>query len=717
MRETSLQRFLRTARSSQYRYVIYPIVLLGISAFYLLRWPIVAGDTDLWYHLTSGKYLFEHHAIPPNSFFSFISPPRDWVDYFWGFQALVYQIYTHFDYQGLVVFRAVMYLATVALIYAYLLKGERGRPSRWYFTVLGAMYFIILLSRDTLVRPHLFTYLLTVVFLYVLEFHSTRAFILLPLSLLWCNVHGLTYPVMLLISSAYVLEYFVRRLQRPTSKPQHIHSFLIPTTLSMTAIYLTPHGYRLPALTFTSISYASQFIQEFQHLPLAALTSVAISQLAPSVQTIFNLVLLAACLALCTAFLKRQIRPSHLLMFLGGLFLVTKGVRFMNECSLLALPLLKANPLTIAKPAGKRTTAPATIALAGLLLVMPIRFISSFLHAPSRYPFSHDRLPVGVATFLRYLNVGGFVLNDPNTGGYLQWMLYPRYKIFMDMEIPLLFTDEDFHMAGQMFVDERVLKTILDRYDPSFITVSNQSSRFKTVIQKFPDYVLVFFDDREVLYLNRRHHPELAEAYELKEVDPFRLLRVNWEERSIKDEKGAWLTHLSTLLSINPDSGVFQEMVARIALENQQYDQAISHANVLIRNFPQLPVGYVLRGDAFTGLRLFDQAATAYVVALKKSGSDPPPRLYRRLGATYVEQQQYRKAYEALRHSFDVFSSDTSFEDLYHFGAIARLAGKRKEAAAAFSYLYYYRLAKDDTAWREKVEKELVDLGVDLSQP
>ena len=130
---------------------------------------------------------------------------------------------------------------------------------------------------------------------------------------------------------------------------------------------------------------------------------------------------------------------------------------------------------------------------------------------------SSANLPAGVAAFLNRVDRGGKVLNDPNTGGYLQWMLYPKYKIFMDMEVPFLFTDEDMVTAVTMFGDRQVLSGVLARYEPDFITVRNNDRGFKRVMEEaFPHYTIVFFDDHEVLYVDSRKHPDLAREFELR---------------------------------------------------------------------------------------------------------------------------------------------------------------------------------------------------------
>ena len=92
---------------------LYACGIGALSVVLLLGWPIVKLDTDLWFHLSNGKFLFEHHAIPSRAFFSFLASPREWIDYSWLFQAVVYGLYTWAGYGGLIVLRPAVYLATL----------------------------------------------------------------------------------------------------------------------------------------------------------------------------------------------------------------------------------------------------------------------------------------------------------------------------------------------------------------------------------------------------------------------------------------------------------------------------------------------------------------------------------------------------------------------------------------------------------------------------
>ena len=64
-------------------------LLLATTAVLALAWPIAPQDGDLWYHLTSGRYIARHHALPRQAFFSVLPASPRWADYYWLFQVVV----------------------------------------------------------------------------------------------------------------------------------------------------------------------------------------------------------------------------------------------------------------------------------------------------------------------------------------------------------------------------------------------------------------------------------------------------------------------------------------------------------------------------------------------------------------------------------------------------------------------------------------------------
>ncbi len=696
------------------------LILFVIHACQFITWPIEAGDTDLWYHLDSGRYMVTHHAIPHESYFSFIRPTRVWSNYYWLFQLIVYQIYSWWGYLGLVLFRASMYLLTMGIVAAYLLRGSRVYQRFFYPVVLAGFYFIVLISRCLLVRPHLITYALIAIFLYILEFQPKRWKYLPFLGIFWVNVHGIAYPVMCLITGSYVIEYLWHRARNTAIAAGAATRSLVPLMLTLATVYVTPHGLRLLRVPFTPISYTARFIQEFRPVSLQELASIHVGALTPSYDTVLSVLLLLAGVALLVSLVRSQRRLSHALICVGGFFLLTRGVRFFVECSLLAMPVLAFNSLFASTPTTRLALPKAERfiggMLAGFLIIMPVQLSGAFFAGRPTYPFSSRNLPRGICAFLNHVQATGSVLNPPNPGGYMRWVLYPHYKIFMDLEVPFLFTAEDFYLAAAVFNDEAALGRVVRRYQPLFIAVPIDEKKFVQHIQAFPEYRLVFFDDTEVLYLDERQQPALARRYALDGVDPYELAAGDREAFMAEGKQSALLKHLAALVSIEPEGVLTNEMLVRGYNKDGTYDRALVFARILIRLHPELPVGYLLQGDALRGLRLPEQALACYQLSLARSEGSATMAVYKRMGQVQFEQHDYRKAYEAFQRSMDVFAADASPEDLYSLGVAALRAGKRDEAKSVLTLLYYYRVVDADPHWLKRMTQTLARWGIALDE-
>lgn len=686
--------------------VLCLLFLYGASAFYLFQWPIVAVDTDLWYHLNGGRYIVEHHVLPTDSsFFSFIAPPRAWVDYYWLFQVFVYRIHTAFGYPGLIVLRNAAYgaLVTAILSYFYLARRRGSNNTSLYLAALFALYMLFLLARYTLVRPHIFSYLFIVVFLLIYEYAPRRAIWLPLVAILWCNLHGAEYPIMLLISGAYVVEYIVNRLKTNRTTTGADLVFLMSAALSMWAIFATPHGVKLLTIPF-STAHASQYIAEYRPLTPQSLATVNVTALIPSQRVFFTLLMAAMGSGVIVSGLRRKLRVSHLLMFAGGIVLLVKGSRFMYECALLVLPILATSGPIHASNPHTRMATPRTIFAAILLIVAPFLWLRSTFANPPQFPVSYRGLPQGVVTFLKHVRTPGSVLNHPNTGGYLQWMLSPTNKIFMDMQCPLLFTEEDLYTAINMYSSEEVLRKVLARYDPAFLSVPISNDRFGTLIQEFQNYVLVFFDDAEVLYVNQRRYPAIAQQYELNALDPFRLAREGAVPYLSNADPHTLLRDAHQLLVIYPHSLLLNQLVAVSFNMAGAYDRTLMFAETIIQDFPESATGYALKGDALQGLKAFDRALVFYHRALGKAGKATKPEIYRAMGEAYLAAGQAGNAYRVFKKIVYPFSPSATPEELFLLGSSAFLAGHSEEGTMILRFAAQ-KVSPKDATWYERLKE------------
>ncbi len=689
------------------------IFFLSLISYFLL-WPIVMYDTDLWYHLSGGKYFWNNGAIARDAYISFITPQKTWYNYYWLFQAIVYTVFQWAGYYGLIILRCLIYSLTCLFICFCFVRRHKNRTGK----LLGLFLFItctfLILHRELLVRPHLFSYLFIVVFLYILEFRRDRIWILPILGILWSNVHGIEYPVMFLIVFAYLAEIYWWQIRKnpPVEGAEEKTKWLMISVFY--TVFLTPGVIELVQtpfdVSFQNAAYQHLYVAELMPIPFNELFIFKFSSVKGLIFSFRNVIVSLAMISFLIGLWRRDIRISHAILFLGALVLLAKHNRFTYEFALLSIPILRSFIGVIAKKDRISKTAFA-IALPVVVLIVPlVVFHGEFANRPA-YPFSQSNLPTGVVRFLNQNAPGGKILNEPNTGGYLPWALSPRFKIFMDMQMSI-FSDTDFATVQNAFSNINAFKKFIQKYDPSFISVSLNRIDFKKIVEAEPRFVPVFFDHAELLYVNKDKCAELAGKYQLKVIDPFRYREMPYEEMS-EDALNTIFLEAIRIYHEDPENYSINHILASIMIVRKQYNQAISHAEIIIRQYPEQSHGYALKGDGFFGMERYAEAASLYEKAMNMGQASKLEKVYWNLHVAYVKLKKYKKAYRLLSKYVNPFSPNADYREIYQLGMSAASVGKEREAVK-FLEIARMKVPPSDEEYVQKIEKNLSLFGYNV---
>jgi tetratricopeptide (TPR) repeat protein len=702
---------------THHRYYHLSLIILFflLSVGHFAAWPIVGYDTDLWYHLSGGRYFWQHGSIPGTSFFSFIEPPKIWYDYYWGFQVIAGKVFQWGAYYGLIAMRCLLYGLTVLFICLFFYRPLQNAAERHIGLCMIVLYAMALIHRELLVRPHLFSYFFIVLYLYVLEDHREKIWLLPLLSILWVNIHGFEYPVMLLIVFAYLVEIYYRNFTKAADVPGDGRKtkWLLIGTMYM--VFFTPGVLELVKtpfnIAYNNALYQQLYVMELIPVDVANLfvfSALPFSNLIVSFQHF--LVLSAAALFL-TGLWKRNLRISHIVLFVSSTALLIKYNRFVYEFMLLSMPLVRHVIGLMAESPEGRERNPyrvAPLAMIVVLILIPILIFSSKFSQRPEYPFTQINLPAGVPEFLNRLDARGSVMNEPNTGGYLQWALQDKYKIYMDMQLAI-FNDRDFAFVNNALNDEHAFAAFKRRYDPSFIAVSVHRTQFPGVIAKFGEFRPVFLDDAEALYVNALHYPQIAGAYELRAIDPFRCRSVDYETES-KERLSRMLDEAMRLRHFHAGSGVANTIIANVLNVRGQHEQALPYAETVIARYPDLSGGYALKGDAMFGMQRFADAAACYRAAIERAPRDVARNVYRNLHVSYVRLKQFKQAYETMSKAVNPFHERSGYREIFELALSAAAAGRVRDA------VNFLRIAEmklppgdDETAKRIRENLQMLD--------
>jgi hypothetical protein len=159
------------------------VLAVAYAALACLR---TVGDFDTGWHLATGRYLLEHHAVPSTDILSYTSAGAPW-HYAPFAGAVLYAIFRSAGYAGLSWFTVL----AAALLAIYLLW--RATPRTRLASAVLLMLAVPSLAYRLTPRADLFTSLFFAIFLVELwRYHRgepARLWLLPAIMLLWVNLH------------------------------------------------------------------------------------------------------------------------------------------------------------------------------------------------------------------------------------------------------------------------------------------------------------------------------------------------------------------------------------------------------------------------------------------------------------------------------------------------------------------------------------------------
>jgi hypothetical protein len=195
------------------------------------------AEHDLWWHLRTGQLIVATHRIPTRDPFSFTVPGRAWIVQEWLSEVFLHGVRVVGGLRGIIVWRSLMLLLIYALAARLILRASGGIRG-WVIVALAAYAG----APGWIERPNLFSTLMFVVLLTLLE-RGGRAWWAIPIVMaLWANLHA-----MVLIGIGTMLVYAVTQsiAGRGARAGAALGTLWGVTGLSIVASFANPHGPRL----------------------------------------------------------------------------------------------------------------------------------------------------------------------------------------------------------------------------------------------------------------------------------------------------------------------------------------------------------------------------------------------------------------------------------------------------------------------------------------
>ncbi|MBZ5582559.1 MAG: hypothetical protein LAQ30_10220 [Acidobacteriia bacterium] len=389
------------------------LALCALSLLGLFSSPIY--DSDFWWHLRTGQYIVEKHALPVPDPFSFTTSMRGAaypgeeitrrfnLTHEWLAQACYYLVYRAAGFPGIVLFRAgllALFCGLVGLV-AWRRCGGFWRAVAAAFAAAAAAAPV---AYD---RPYLFTFVFLAATVAILEFRRFL-WLLPPLFLVWANCHG-GFFLGWIVLAAYSAEALLAR--RRKQRDPHERTLWLLGAAAILVSGCNPNGFRV-------VEVLSYYRGSF-------LTSRLLEWSAPKLWPpgVFSALLAGGAAALL--FARGRARRVDFLLFAA---FAAAGLSAQRNVFLMGL----IAPLAMVSyfPWKRALRPPWEFALAGVAvggIVLALARGGSFQLRPAEWKY-----PASAADFLLAHGIGGPIFNTYEYGGYLIWRLWPRERVFID---------------------------------------------------------------------------------------------------------------------------------------------------------------------------------------------------------------------------------------------------------------------------------------------
>jgi hypothetical protein len=395
-------------RAEQIAQTLVLAVLFTVPALLCAHAACVA-DPDIWWHLRTGEWILQHHAVPRVDPFSDPLAGTSWLAYSWLYELLVVKLFQWFGLVSIVAYSSTMVLTiTVALFHMV-----RRLQSDFSWAVL--LTFAAAFSMGSLYTPR--PWLLTILF-FILEMDilmqarrtgRLRELLWLPVIFaLWANVHIQLVDGLFVLGLAFA-EALAARWRRNAETRLPAAWMGAALLASALATLVNPFGWRIYGVAYDLATQGGALnnISEMQSIPFRSVAD-------------FLVLLLAMGSASALAWWRRfPPFETAILAFAAVLsFRSQRDVWVMAvvAAAILASSVVGSERATIRLPRFATAFAVLAAALAVLLGFHAMQENNARLETQLA-----KSLPVRAVEMVRTKGYAGPLYNDYTWGGYLIW--------------------------------------------------------------------------------------------------------------------------------------------------------------------------------------------------------------------------------------------------------------------------------------------------------
>ncbi|MBI4691431.1 MAG: hypothetical protein HY754_14365 [Nitrospirae bacterium] len=487
------------------KFILIVLILL-VSSLHLLR---EIRDSDFFWHLKAGEWIWQNKSLPSENPFTYTTPPSHtgWERFVltssWLSEVIYYLFYLADGMSGIVILRFV-----ITGILTYIMLKRKQGDSILYIGLF--LFFLIeFLEESSLDRPQAFSFLFFAALLFIMEKikdaetgRGRTIYFLLPLFMLvWANMHG-GHAIGQVTIVFYILTEGIKFFH-PSLRPMEKKIYkrlLIAGVTGIVFSFANPNLYHTVATVISVPANMAADIIEYQSSLNKFKTSYDYNML------LYWFILLLTIIGLIINIKKTDITEAALLAGTGYFSFTT--IRYIPFFMITALPVV-----------GRLFSTKGILKWSRILMLLIVVYIAIFFTWDERSNINriatgrwtnNYAAPENAVEFILKNNIKGNMYNYYNYGGYLIWRLVPERKVFIYGGN----TNEQIHIHSMLINDANeqdvsglpAWKYILEAYNVSYIVIPlfESSGRKLPLINSLlrdGDWIPVFFNLNSLIFV------------------------------------------------------------------------------------------------------------------------------------------------------------------------------------------------------------------------
>lgn len=466
--------------------------ILFVIPFVCICYSNKTPDNDIWFLLSNGRYVLES-GIPTIDPFT-IHKGLSLIMQQWGTATIFWLIYHYIGQYGLLV---LIYIMSFLLMFATYKLYYRTSGNKNYSIIFAVIVYSII-CKFVVLRPQIFSYLILIIELYLLESYSIKrnTKYLYPLPILSCllvNMHASMWYFQFVFILPFILNTI--KIKKITLDKIKLKPLLIVIFFMIIFGLINPYGYK--ALTYIFKSYGiaeiNSMVIEMKPLTFAS--------------NYFKIALLLLFLLICLCNFRKDLKLDirHFLFICGTsilIFMHLKCVPYFFIVYFYSFSYLVRKFKFNLKFLDIKTIKALINGLKiGFALMLLITFNYTCYCSIKGYQFKNDSVGDITDYLLEHYNREDIVLYvDFNNGGYTEFM---GVKSYIDSRAELFV--KKFNGKDDIFVEYKELKEnfyfdyeeFLNKYQFTHLIVYEYDF-FNKYLAENDEYELVYveyFDD------------------------------------------------------------------------------------------------------------------------------------------------------------------------------------------------------------------------------